>query len=104
MGHDRMGTPPGFQQFSGGRFALQKSDFCFRRGPSEEGQRSQRRAEVPAKNGEVPAKEQPILSPAGIFLPTAAHSYVLISIDDLHGAAKNPDARCTIMTLTGHGR
>ena len=29
--------------------------------------------------------------------------HILADIDHLHGAAKNPDARRTIMTLTGHG-
>ena len=32
-------------------------------------------------------------------MPTAEHS-----IDHWHGAAKSPDARRTIMTLTGHGK
>ena len=40
-----------------------------------------------------------IASPNAAHLPAAEHS-----IDHLHGAAKNPDARRTIMALTGHGR
>ena len=40
-----------------------------------------------------------ISSPNTAHLPAAEHS-----IDHLHGAAKNPDARRTIMTLTGHGK
>ena len=40
-----------------------------------------------------------LVTPHAAHLPDAEHS-----IDNWHGAAKSPDARRTIMTLTGHGK
>ena len=40
-----------------------------------------------------------LVTPHAAHLPDAEHS-----IDNWHGAAKSPDARRTIMTLTGHSK
>ena len=46
-----------------------------------------------------PSRLWRLRTPSTAHLPDAEHS-----IDHWHGAAKSPDARRTIMTLTGHGK